>query len=121
MSIFNKGVIEIDPVVVAAWLDNGEILLVDVREEEEWAEERVPGAVLAPMSDFDARTFPREAGKRLVVMCKMGKRSEAIARKMLENGMSMVFNMTGGINGWKAADLPVDCPLPVREAELAMA
>ncbi|MEO5373733.1 MAG: rhodanese-like domain-containing protein [Alphaproteobacteria bacterium] len=107
MSILNRGVIEVDPIVVAAWLETGEALLVDVREEEEWAEESVPGAILSPMSDFDFATFPRQAGRRMVVMCKLGRRSEAIARKLLENGLPMVFNMAGGINGWKEADLPV--------------
>ncbi|MBF0094182.1 MAG: rhodanese-like domain-containing protein [Alphaproteobacteria bacterium] len=106
MSIINRGVIEVDPVVVAGWLENGEILLVDVREEEEWAEERVAGAILSPMSDFEADRFPSEEGKRLVVMCKVGRRSEAIARKMLEHGAFPVYNMAGGLNGWKEADLP---------------
>lgn len=106
MSIIGKGVIEVDPVVVAGWLDSGEILLVDVREEEEWAEERIAGAILFPMSDFDAELFPTEAGKRLVVMCKVGKRSDAIARKMLQHGAYPVYNLAGGLNGWKEADLP---------------
>ena len=106
MSIIARDVIEIDPAVVAGWLADGEVLLVDVREDEEWAEERIHGAVLSPMSDFEADLFPTAPGKRLVVMCKVGKRSAAIARKMLQHGAFPVYNLAGGLNAWKESDLP---------------
>lgn len=108
MSIIGKGVIEIDPVVAAGWLATGEALLVDVREDDEWAEERIPGTLLAPMSDFDPETFPTAGERRLVVVCRVGRRSEAIAAKLARLGWSRVYNMAGGLNAWKAADLPLE-------------
>ena len=106
MSIVTKGLVEVDPTVVAGWIAAGEAHVVDVREIEEWDEERVEGTVLAPMSDFELETFPIDATKRLVLMCAVGRRSAAIGNKLLQNGHTLAYNMTGGINGWKEAELP---------------
>ena len=68
-----------DPVIeatadqVRAWRDAGEILLVDVREPNEYAFERIHGALLYPLSTFDANALPRE-GRRLVLHCAGGRR-----------------------------------------------
>ncbi len=107
MSIINQSVIEIDPMVAFAWHDAGEAILVDVREDEEWNEAHIPGIRLAPMSEFDAVCFPRQPGKRLVIVCGIGKRSEAIARLLVRHGEAVVYNLTGGLAAWRAAGLPV--------------
>ncbi|KAF0117430.1 MAG: rhodanese-related sulfurtransferase [Rhodospirillaceae bacterium] len=105
--ILDTGVIEIDPVVAFAWHRGGEAILVDVREDDEWAEAHIPGAVLSPMSEFEAAGFPRKAGRRLVVVCGIGKRSEAIARVLVQRGEGVVYNLSGGLKAWQAAGLPV--------------
>ncbi|OFX10655.1 MAG: hypothetical protein A2516_03775, partial [Alphaproteobacteria bacterium RIFOXYD12_FULL_60_8] len=97
MSVIEKGLIEVDPVVVAGWLASGEALAVDVREEAEWEVERIDGAILSPMSDFEPELFPKAGGKRLVLICAKGKRSAAVGQKLLENGVSIAYNMTGGV------------------------
>lgn len=98
-------VIEIDALQAEALVRGGEAILVDVREEEEWVEERVPYAILSPMSDFDAATFPTVAGKKVVVMCLAGVRSAAVVRKLVQSGHSLAFNLKGGIEAWKEAGL----------------
>lgn len=72
MSIIDRGVIEIDPVVTFSWHNAGEAILVDIREDDEWSEAHIPGTLLIPMSDFDAKCFPRWSGKRLkTVACTL--------------------------------------------------
>jgi len=102
-----KGINHVTPFVVFKWLQDDEAILVDVREEEEWNEERIDGAILSPMSDFEADKFPTNPNKRLVIMCRVGQRSYAIAEKMVEFGIYPVYNMNGGILRWRTFKLPV--------------
>ena len=51
-------VTEYEPEEVQALLEQGKILLVDVREPMEYAAERIPGALLYPLSSFDAALLP---------------------------------------------------------------
>jgi rhodanese-related sulfurtransferase len=94
------------PAEVRAGLASGEILLVDVREPNEYAFERIHGALLYPLSTFDAQAVPAE-GRRLVVHCAAGKRSMMAAEKLLAGGHAVVGNLEGGLAAWKAAGLPL--------------
>lgn len=94
------------PEQVRAWLEAGEILLVDVREANEYAFERIHGALLYPLSTFDPGALPKE-GPRIVVHCAAGKRSMMAAHKLQSTGHREVTNLVGGIQAWKSAGLPV--------------
>lgn len=94
------------PAEVHALLQKGEILLVDVREANEYAFERIHGAVLYPLSTFDPNALPTQ-GPRLVLQCASGKRSMMAAQKLQATGHAQVTNLLGGIQAWKAAGLPV--------------
>ena len=48
----------LDPAEVARQLEDGKVLLIDVREPAEYAAERIPGALLYPLSTFDASKLP---------------------------------------------------------------
>ncbi|CAA7620530.1 rhodanese-like domain-containing protein [Magnetospirillum sp. UT-4] len=103
MSILNAGLIELEPSVVRAMLDAGEAILVDVREEEEFAAERIAGSILSPMSDFEIETFPVATDRKIIISCLGGVRSAAIGRKLLQAGQPWVIHMKGGLNAWKDA------------------
>jgi rhodanese-related sulfurtransferase len=94
------------PEQVHAWQRNGEILLVDVREANEYAFERIHGALLFPLSTFDATALPTE-GRRLVLQCGSGKRSLMAAHKLQAAGHVHLTHLAGGLQAWKAAGLPV--------------
>jgi rhodanese-related sulfurtransferase len=94
------------PEQVHAWLRNGEILLIDVREANEYAFERIHGALLFPLSTFDATALPAE-GRRLVLQCGSGKRSLMAAHKLQAAGHVHLTHLAGGLQAWKAAGLPV--------------
>lgn len=92
---------------VAQLLDAGKLLLIDVREPAEYAAERIPGAVLYPLSSFDAATLPADGERRVVFHCGSGKRSLSAAEKRLAAGEPSAAHMDGGLGAWKAAGLPV--------------
>lgn len=88
---------------VADAFARGEITIIDVRTPQEYLLERIPGALLYPMSDFDPATLPASCPKRLVFHCGSGARSGKVARLMLAAGISPVAHLEGGFGAWKAA------------------
>ena len=92
---------------VSQLLKAGKILLIDVREPSEYASERIAGALLYPLSTFDASMLPDDDPRRVVFHCGSGKRSLTAAERRLGAGQKHAAHMGGGIAAWKAAGLPV--------------
>ena len=77
------------------------LALVDVREPAEWEINRIDGAVLIPKSEFDAGTgADRLPPGRVVLYCKSGVRSAAVAETLRAAGVDDVVSLTGGILAW---------------------
>ncbi len=93
---------------VAAGLREGRILLVDVREPKETAVERYPGAVIVPLSSFDAAAIPDPQGRQVVFACRSGKRSVTASLAAQSRGFPYTSHLAGGILAWKAAGLPTE-------------
>lgn len=103
--VTTDGVIEYGPQDVRSLLDEGRILLIDVREPDEYGTERIPGALLYPLSTFDAAHPPADAQQAVVFYCAAGGRSLTAARLRKAAGQSAA-HMAGGIAAWKALGLP---------------
>ncbi len=88
---------------VKAGVEDGSILLVDVREPNELDAERVPGAIDFPLSTFDPAALPDPKGKRLVFTCRSGRRSVTASKAAQAAGLPYDAHMAGGILAWKAA------------------
>lgn len=97
------GVKSVDVATVKEWLQQNKIVLVDVRETSEYDQEHIPGAMLLPMSKFDAEIFPTFPGKMVVLHCAVGKRSESAGKMLLSEGHTGAVHMSGGIDAWKTA------------------
>lgn len=93
---------------VKAGLDNGSILLVDVREPNELAAERIPGAIDFPLSVFDPAALPDPEGKRVVFTCRSGRRSITASKAAQAAGLPHDAHLAGGILAWKAAGLETE-------------
>lgn len=108
ISLMNRvttdGVVEYAPHDIQTLLHESRILLIDVREPDEYAMERIPGALLYPLSTFDAAQLP--AGEFAIVFhCAAGGRSLTAARLCKATGHPAA-HMAGGITAWKALGLP---------------
>ena len=99
---------DLTPQEVARGLQEGRILLVDVREPNETALERFPGSVLVPLSSFDATAIPEPAGREVVFSCRSGRRSVTASLAAQEQGFAYGSHLAGGILAWKAAGLPTE-------------
>ena len=99
---------DLTPQEVAQGLEEGRILLVDVREPNETALERIPGAVLVPLSTFDPAEIPEPAGRDVVFTCRSGRRSITASLAAQGQGFAYGSHLAGGILAWKAAGLPTE-------------
>jgi rhodanese-related sulfurtransferase len=93
---------------VAAELAADRVLLVDVREPRETAAERIPGAVLLPLSAFDPSAIPDPEGREVVFSCATGRRSAKASELAQAAGLPYRSHLAGGIVAWKAAGLPTE-------------
>jgi rhodanese-related sulfurtransferase len=99
---------DLTPQQVAAGLETGSILLIDVREPNEAAVERIPGSVLLPLSRFDPDDIPDPEGRVVVFTCAAGIRSLRAAEAALAVGYPYGAHLNGGLKSWKAAGFPTE-------------
>ncbi len=95
--------IETDVASVAAMIQSGEdFLLLDVREQDEYAIARIAGSLLLPMSELAARAgeLDEYRDRLIVVHCHHGGRSMHVTHALRDNGFAQVQNMAGGIDAW---------------------
>lgn len=90
-------------------VDAGEkLIVVDVREDREWAKGYIPGAVHMGRGvierDIESK-FP-DTGTKLVLYCGGGFRSALVADNLQKMGYTNVESMDGGWRGWLAAGFP---------------
>ncbi|VFU08327.1 rhodanese-like domain-containing protein [Methylocella tundrae] len=82
-------------------LADGSILLVDVREPNEFVAGHIPGATLNPLQSFDASRLPDVPGKRVVLSCRSGKRSlTALDLARLFGRGDVCAHYPGGFQEW---------------------
>src|SRR5438270_277925 len=94
-------------------LDAGDrFVLVDVREEYEYAAGHVPGALHMSKGviERDVETKVPDPATPLVLYCGGGFRSALAADALQKMGYSNVISMDGGWRGWKEANLPIEKP-----------
>jgi rhodanese-related sulfurtransferase len=79
---------------------SSDVVLLDVREQDELAVAAVEEAVHIPMGEIPARVRELDRDRPLVVMCHSGGRSRRVAEFLRANGFEHVFNLRGGIDSW---------------------
>jgi len=90
------------------WLKTGNVVLIDVREENEWAQGYIEGAVLMPLATVSADKIPPVAGKKLVMQCRSGGRSRAACGILTKEVTDLeVYNLEGGILAWQQSGYEV--------------
>ena len=97
---------DLTPQDVAKGMAEGRYLLVDVREPNEVAVDAYPGAIVVPLSSFDANDIPDPQGKTVVFACRSGKRSVTASLAAQGAGLAYDSHLAGGMLAWKAAGLP---------------
>jgi rhodanese-related sulfurtransferase len=93
-------------------LPAGDHLLIDVREDREWSEGHVPGAIHMSRGiiERDIETTVPDKSTKLICYCGGGYRSALVAESLGKMGYTNVWSLDGGWRGWSEAGLPVEMP-----------
>lgn len=89
---------------------NGDIVLLDAREMNEFEVSKIPSATYIGYSQFSSEeisTTITDKDTPIIVYCSLGIRSEEIGEKLQKVGFTNVKNLYGGIFEWKNKDYPV--------------
>jgi rhodanese-related sulfurtransferase len=103
-----SGVDEADT-LKATRLYNDDALVLDVREDKEFAAGHIPKAKHIPLGQLANRIKELEKfkGKPVLVTCRSGHRSARACGMLKKAGFETVYNQAGGIIAWERANLPV--------------
>lgn len=85
------------------------LLLLDVRQPEEWRIARIEGATLVPLATLPARANELPRDRDVVLMCHHGGRSQQALTFLRGQGFTRLWNLSGGIEAWS---LHVDPAVP---------
>ena len=100
---------EIDATGARELIESGDPLVVDVREQDEWDEGHIPGAIHIPRGFLESR-IERAAPtpeRQIVLYCAAGNRSAFAAKTLEELGYYDVVSLAGGFTDWKRNGFPV--------------
>ena len=98
-------VAQVDIAAVPTAFDKS-VILLDVREDDEWQRGHAAGAQHIPMGEVPARIAEIDPDAELFVVCHAGGRSMRVAQYLARNGYSPA-NVDGGMLAWAAAGRPV--------------
>jgi rhodanese-related sulfurtransferase len=83
-----------------------EVLLLDVREQDEWDAGHIEGSVHIPMAELGARQDELPQDRPIVAVCRSGNRSAAVTQALSKAGYE-AHNLVGGVAEWRGQNLPL--------------
>jgi hydroxyacylglutathione hydrolase len=94
----------------AIWMQQGRVHVLDVRDEYEWNEKHLPGAIHKFVGYLEEDLPPLAKDAQIVVHCSVGHRSGVAVSILKRHGFSRVYIMLGGITAWEKLGLPLEKP-----------
>ncbi len=76
-------------------------ILLDVRTPEEHKEQNIPGSILIPLNELEARHGELSKDKTILIYCRSGSRSAVASDLLTAKGFKNLYNLKGGILSWR--------------------
>ncbi|TMK70866.1 MAG: molybdopterin-synthase adenylyltransferase MoeB [Actinobacteria bacterium] len=101
---------EVDAVRAKDLIESGDPVIVDVREQDEWDEGHIGGAVHVPRGHLESRieAAAPDRTRPVLIYCAVGNRSAFAAKTLLELGYVEPVSLAGGFTDWKRNGFPVE-------------
>ena len=101
---------EIGTLEATRLMNQGQTLVLDVRDGAEFAGGHLPRARHIPLKELSKRVdeIGKFKDKTVIVTCKGGGRAGAAARLLKQAGFTSVYQLRGGLAAWQQASLPVE-------------
>jgi len=105
VKLFPSRVATVSPADASAAHQRKELVLIDVRQPQEWQSGVASGALLIALSELPSRIEDLPQGQPLAFLCRSGHRSSVAARQARRHGFE-VLSVSGGMTAWQRAGLP---------------
>lgn len=99
-------------------IEKNEVLVIDVREPDEYAQGHIPGAINIPRGTLEGAADPsykhrvpalcNARDRDILLYCQSGGRSAMAAATLKEMGFERVRSLAGGWEVWEGDDLPIE-------------
>lgn len=105
-----SGIKEVGSMEATQLINHHDALILDVREDREWAGGHVPNAKHIPLGQLAGRMKELEKfkDKPIIAICRSGARSGHGCGVLRKNGFEQVYNLSGGMMAWERANMPVE-------------
>lgn len=112
------------PQEVSDQMAKGSVVLVDIREPDEFARIHIKGALSQPLSGWERAHLNIDPAADVIFMCRSGMRTAGACDRLSARVTGDTFVLGGGLNAWEKAGLPVtknaDAPLEImRQVQIA--
>lgn len=99
----------VSPLIAVTKMNDDNILVLDVREPNEYGKTHIENALNVPLGKLDEKlsTLEKYKAKPIIVTCQSGARSAAACKTLTKAGFAQVFNMQGGMQSWEDNNLPI--------------
>jgi rhodanese-related sulfurtransferase len=83
--------------------------VIDLRDQADFRKGHIVDAINIPYAKFSERgeELDKLRERPVILVCKMGQYSSAIGKQLQQKGFKQVYRLSGGINEWQAAQLPL--------------
>jgi rhodanese-related sulfurtransferase len=88
-------------------MDEKDLIVLDVREKKERKAGFIANDTHIPLSQVKNQLDSLDNSKKILVYCRSGSRSSHIAGLLTRNNFEQVYNLKGGMQAWKRANLPI--------------
>ena len=96
---------EVDACALQTMQANGEVVMIDVRTDVEFAQGAIRGSKHLPLHMLPLMADQLEKEKSIVLICRSGARSAQACAFLAQKGFENVYNLRGGVMGWAQAGL----------------
>ncbi|SNB62343.1 Rhodanese-related sulfurtransferase [Arboricoccus pini] len=112
----SRAIETLQPEQAQAFVDDREVLFVDVREPAEWQGGHLPGAIRVPRGQLEWAADPASSSykpdfgraNRIVVYCAAAGRSALAAKTLSDMGYRNVSHIDGGFEAWRKSGMPIE-------------
>jgi len=106
----------ISPLEAVAKINQGDVVIIDVREPAEFQKKHIEHAINTPLDKFTEQlhSLADSKSKPILVSCETGARSATAGRLLTKAGFEQVFVITGGMQSWEN-----DYKLPIKSSKLS--
>lgn len=98
---------EVDAATTDAALGDPNVQIIDCRELNEWNEAHIDGTILMPLDTIGQRLGELDKSRRVIVVCRSGRRSLFAANQLIAAGFTDARSMNGGLIAWAQQGRPL--------------